>query len=168
MGNRINKRKRKYIPRNTLQFQMNLTDETDREVIRIYEAATKERLALQMFRDGMRLMNALRNNDLSVLFSLFPNTRETLTPKNSELVEEFRQMIENQFKQLPLPGMQPAQTGKSLSSAVLSAPVYDDDDDNVVIRRDESAGQLSSTSFLDAAFGLKDVEMDLGTDAQHE
>lgn len=161
MGKRVNKRKRKYIPRNTIQFQMNLTDETDREVIRIYESAAQERLALQMFRDGMRLMHGLRNNDTSILFALFPDMREILAPKNSELVEQFRQMIESKFQQLPLPGMQ---TGglKSLAGAkTIAMPTFsesdeDEDANNIVLVRNPKAAETTMLNFLASVQGINE------------
>lgn len=162
MADRIKKaRKRKYIPRNTVQYQMNLTSAVDRDVLDIHQQAVQTKSALNLFRDGMRLMWSLRHGDTSFLFQLFPELEGVVTPHDEALLEQFRQMLRAEIKVIPT-APAPASGGiQEIMAPKLAAPIFDAEEDVISIHKDEHAGTVSSTNFLDAAFGFQDVEMDL-------
>ena len=92
-----------------------------------------------MIRDGVRLLWALENNNLAVLFELFPHLQKQFIPEGADLLEQFRQMllqprpVETPAASLPQ-GPQPLAGFKSLP-----LPVDDDDEqDTIILKRSTS------------------------------
>lgn len=156
------KRTRKYVPRNTIQFQMNLRNEVDLEVLKIHEWAASNGKAVQMFRDGFRLMNALQQGDTALLFSLFPDLDGTLKPHDENLIETFRAMLKSEIKLLPATvATAPAQAGglKPLGGAhQIAMPDFsqdeDDDADNITIVHNPKANEQNMLNFLKSVQGI--------------
>src|SRR5262245_58383918 len=86
-------RKRRKIPRETWRFQLRLDNAIDSHVRDILKYAESQRRAVTMIRDGVRLFWALENDDLNVLFELFPNLRGRFMPESDQIIEQFRQIL---------------------------------------------------------------------------
>jgi hypothetical protein len=155
--NTTKKRERRYIPRETRRFQLRLDDPTDMHVREILHYAKSKRRQLTMIRNGIRLMWALENDDLAVLFELFPSLKGRFLGKADDLIEQFRQMLlQNQPTTPEIYGIAGVPTGnpKPLPAPKLAMPTLDDED-TIVIRRDTSSGVSATANFLDAAFGIQ-------------
>ena len=151
------KRERRYIPRETYKFQLRLDHTEDIHVYDILKYAETERRAVTTIRNGIKLMWALENDDLSVLFDLFPNLKGRFVPESTDLLEEFRRMLLQQQRAIPeIPTLAPVSNGgpKPLPAPQIAMPTFDDED-TIVMRRDTNAGASSAASFLDAAFGFQ-------------
>lgn len=134
---------RNFVPRQTRKFQLRLNHPTDSHVGQILDYAKAQRGEVTMIRDGVRLLWALKNNDLSVLFELFPHLERQFKPDAEELIEQFRQMLSQQLSApapqpvsvpMALPDSTAEQGGKkSLAAVKISLPLLDDDDDGDTI-----------------------------------
>lgn len=142
-------KRRTYIPRSTRKFQLRVGERypVDAHVAEILDYKRKQRSEVTTIRDGVRLLWALENNDLSVLFEMFPHLKEKLEPPPTDdgagRLEKIESMLEialaNQkanngytmASQPPLPGLQPMTptTGKQLASPAFALPVFDEDDE---------------------------------------
>lgn len=146
---------RRYVPRETHKFQLRLDDPTDTHVAEVLKYAKTRRRHVTMLRNGIRLMWALENNDLNVLFELFPNLKGRFIPESADLIEQFRQML---LQQRPAEIAPQLTSGpKPLPAPRIAMPTFgqDDDQDTVVIRRDTASGEQAAMNFLDAAFGFQ-------------
>jgi hypothetical protein len=152
------KRDRRYIPRETRKFQLRLDDPTDIHVREVLHYAKAQRRQLTMIRNGIRLMWALENDDLSILFELFPNLKGRFLGNADDLLEQFRQMLLQHQPATPeiygIAGV-PAGNPKPLPAPKVAMPTFDDED-TIIIRRDTSAGVSAAANFLDAAFGIQE------------
>src|SRR5689334_19866415 len=72
---------RKQIKRQTRKFQLRVGQEypIDSHVAEILNYKRSQRAEVTTIRDGVRLLWALENNDLSVLFEMFPKVKDQLT-----------------------------------------------------------------------------------------
>jgi hypothetical protein len=156
------KRVRRYIPRETWRFQLRLDNSIDTHVRDILKYAETQRRSVTMIRDGVRLLWALENDDLSVLFDLFPKLKERFEPNSADLLEEFRQMLVNHHPSPPdiptLPSLSKG-SAKPLLAPEVPMPTFEDED-TMVVRRDVNAGANTTANFLDAAFGFQKREDD--------
>ena len=71
---------RKQVKRKTKHFQLRVEHPIDAHVDEILSFAKSQRREVTVIRDGVRLLWALENNDLSVLFDMFPYLKAQLTP----------------------------------------------------------------------------------------
>jgi hypothetical protein len=69
------KTKRQSIPRSTRKFQLRKDHAVDQHVAEILDFKRAKRAEVTTIRDGVRLIWALENNDLSVLFEMFPHLK---------------------------------------------------------------------------------------------
>jgi hypothetical protein len=155
---------RNFVPRQTRKFQLRLNHPTDSHVGQILDYAKAQRGEVTMIRDGVRLLWALKNDDLSVLFELFPHLERQFKPDAEVLIEQFRQMLMQQ--QVAAPAPQPALVAasdtaeqgakKSLSAVKIALPLLDDDDDGdtIVITKasDSSNSKEVMANMLKVAF----------------
>jgi hypothetical protein len=154
---------RNFVPRQTRKFQLRLNHPTDSHVGQILDYAKAQRGEVTMIRDGVRLLWALKNDDLSVLFELFPHLERQFKPDAEELIEQFRQMLSQQLVAAPVPqpalvaASEPAEHGgkKSLAAVKIALPLLDDDDDDgetLVLKRKISG--VNGSNLLAGILGL--------------
>lgn len=152
------KRERRFIPRETYKFQLRLDHTGDVHVHDILKYAETQRRAVTIIRDGVRLLWALENDDLSVLFELFPNLKGRFVEDTGGLLEEFRRILLQHQEAIPeIPKLEPLSKGsaKPLLAPEIPMPTFEDED-TMVVRRDVNAGANTTASFLDAAFGFQE------------
>src|SRR5512145_185901 len=124
---------RRYIPRQTRKFQLRRDHPQDAHVAEILDFARTERREVTVIREGVALWWALENGNLEYLFEKFPQYRAQFSPDTNDLIEQFRQMLQQQAnlrQSVPEPAL-PATTGgpKPLGTGPVSRPLFDDDDD---------------------------------------
>lgn len=153
MARRKPNKNRKQVKRQTRHFQLRVEHPIDQHVREILDFKRANRAEVTTIRDGVRLIWALENNDLSVLFELFPHIKPQLTPTppaggvgGSDLAKEIAAQIILQGgtpgylmqSALPAPAPQPEPaapatpaptTGKLLSGfKPLAAPTFEDEE----------------------------------------
>jgi len=156
------KRERRTIPRETRRFQLRLDNSTDAHVREILEYTKSQRREVKIIRDGVRLLWALENDDLSVLFELFPNLKGRFVEDTGDLLEEFRRILLQHQQVIPeVPKLEPMTKGsaKPLLAPEIPMPTFDDED-TMVVRRDVNAGADAAANFLAAAFGIQERKDD--------
>jgi len=140
-----------YIPRQSRKFQLRLNHPIDAHVGKILDYAKSQRREVTMIRDGVRLLWALQNDDLNVLFELFPHMQRQFKPDAEELIEQFRQML-MQYSSAPVqPVSQPLSMGQSgpkpLNAPQFALPLPDDDeedgDDTLLVNRSSDSNANS-------------------------
>lgn len=157
---------RNFVPRQTRKFQLRLNHPTDSHVGQILDYAKAQRGEVTMIRDGVRLLWALKNNDLSVLFELFPHLERQFKPDAEELIEQFRQMIMQQLVAAPapqpvsvpmaLPDSTAEQGGKkSLAAVKIALPLLDDDDDGATLILTRKTTVANGGNLLTGMLGLE-------------
>lgn len=131
------KKQRRYTPRQTRKFQLRLDEPADVHVREILDYARSKRKEVTMIREGVALWWALENGNLDYLFEKFPQYRQQLQPKNDDLIEQFRQMLQQQSAEsgkTPQISGEPAASGpKPLATRHISLPAFDDDDDMATV-----------------------------------
>ena len=144
---------RRRVPRQTRKFQLRHEHPTDRHVGEILDYARTQRREVTVIRDGVRLLWALENNDLSVLFELFPHLKEQFVPAGLSLIEQFQAMLlqTREFAVSPAPAalgqgtlsaLTPTAGPKTLTAAKLELPVFLDDDDTLVIKKSQGGSSI--------------------------
>lgn len=153
------KAKRKPIPRQTRHFQLRKNHPVDTHVSEILDFARAQRREVTVIRDGVRLLWALENNDLSVLFEMFPHLKPQIGgggAGGSEL-REIRSMLEivvagRKSNEMIMQSALPS-TGQQIAGfKALAAPVDDDDLPALVIK--ESTGNTGTMNFLNSLAGI--------------
>ncbi len=120
---------KRYVPRQTRKFQLRHNHPIDAHVSQILDYSRSQRREVTVIRDGVRLLWALENNDLNVLFELFPHLKSQFMPDGLSLMEQIQALFLNsQVLQTPLPISQTSGP-KSLNTPKLELPTFDDDDD---------------------------------------
>lgn len=139
-------RKRKPIPRKTKHFQLRMTHPIDTHVDEILDYARSQRREVTVIRDGVRLLWALENNDLSVLWDLFPHLKPQIAPVGGDggaggRLEKIESMLELVVSQQASNGYLMQSAAAPAGSAVsgnlkaltgakaVSMPTFDDDDE---------------------------------------
>lgn len=80
MAKRKPSKNRKTIKRTTRHFQLRVEHPIDQHVAEILDFKRSQRAEVTAIRDGVRLLWALENGDLSVLFDMFPQYKAQLAP----------------------------------------------------------------------------------------
>jgi hypothetical protein len=144
------KARRRYVPRETRKFQLRRDHPVDTHVSQILDYSKMRKCEVTTIRDGVRLLWALQNDDLSVLFELFPHLKSRFVPEGADLIEQFRQML---MQHQPAPAQ--LHGPKPLAAPKLALPVFDDEDeqDTIVLKRSENTN--ASQNFLNAMLGLQ-------------
>lgn len=126
------KPKRRYTPRQTRKFQLRQDNTGDLHIAEILDYARTQRREVTMIRDGVRLLWALENNNLSVLFDLFPHLQKQFVPEGTDLIDQLRQMLaEVRPVESPAPALKSLQP--MAAARPLSLPLEDDDEDQDTI-----------------------------------
>src|SRR5258707_2338325 len=122
---------KRYTARQTRKFQLRRDHPVDAHVSEILDYSRSKRREVTVIRDGVRLLWALENNDLSVLFEMFPYLKDQFIPGGLNLIEQIRSML---LETHPMP-LEPERVGQSAGLKALNAPakafelpVFDDDD----------------------------------------
>jgi hypothetical protein len=87
-------RNRKPVSRQTRHFQLRRDHPVDQHVAEILDYKRSKRAEVTAIRDGVRLLWALENNDLSVLFELFPHLKTKMGSDGDGGLSEIKSMLE--------------------------------------------------------------------------
>jgi len=145
-SNKSQKRARPYIPRKTYKFQLRRDTEIESQVINVLDQAKSQRRQVTVIREAVALWAALESGNLEYLFEKFPQYRAQLQPDTHNLIEQFRQMLQQNAAAAPAPRA----LGQGTNTLELPPPTFDDDDD-LVIKHDS---QASSTAMLNTVFSF--------------
>src|SRR4029079_15471660 len=100
--NKTTTAKKRYTPRQTRKFQLRLDHPTDVHVSEILDYSRAKRREVTVIRDGVRLLWALENNDMSVLFEMFPHLKDQFIPGGLNLIEQIREIVSHAPPIMPL------------------------------------------------------------------
>lgn len=146
--------KKRYVPRQTRKFQLRHNHPIDAHVGEILDYSRAQRREVTVIRDGVRLLWALENNDLSVLFELFPHFKNQFVPDGLNLIEQIQTLFLNSQV---LPPASPVNMGagpKALNAPTFALPVFEDEDDELPTLVTYNNNSVS-TNFLGGIMGLK-------------
>ncbi len=147
---------KRYVPRQTRKFQLRHNHPIDAHVSEILDFSRSQRREVTVIRDGVRLLWALENNDLNVLFELFPHLKTQFLPDGINLIEQIQSMILNSQV---LPAQSPAKQSsglKALKAPTFALPIFEDDDEDlptVITRRSTSTD--AGANFLGGLSSLR-------------
>jgi hypothetical protein len=122
---------KRYTPRQTRKFQLRRDHPIDAHVSEILDYSRTKRREVTVIRDGVRLLWALENNDLSVLFEMFPHLKDQFIPGGISLIEQIQSML---LKLSTLPAEAPVnqQIGpKPLKAPTFALPIFEDNEDDL-------------------------------------
>ena len=122
---------KRYTPRQTRKFQLRRDNPVDIHVSEILDYSRAKRREVTVIRDGVRLLWALENNDLSVLFEMFPHLKNQFLPDGLNLIEQIQSML---LQTRAMPSDQPAGQPvglKALNAPTFTLPTFDDEDDEL-------------------------------------
>lgn len=145
-SNKSQKRVRPYIPRKTYKFQLRRDSEIESQVINILDNAKSQRRQVTVIREAVALWAALESGNLEYLFEKFPQYRAQLQPDTHNLIEQFRQMLQQNAAPAP------RALGQGTNTLELPPPSFDDDDDDDLVIKHDS--QASSTAMLNTVFSF--------------
>ena len=123
---------KRYTPRQTRKFQLRRDHPIDAHVSEILDYSRARRREVTVIRDGVRLLWALENNDLSVLFEMFPHLKDQFIPGGVNLIEQIQSML-TQVQRLPQETERAGQAVglKALTAPTFALPVFDDEDEEL-------------------------------------
>jgi hypothetical protein len=136
---------KRYTPRQTRKFQLRRDHPIDAHVSEILDYSRSKRREVTVIRDGVRLLWALENNDLSVLFEMFPHLKDQFIPGGLNLIEQIQSILLQAHVPPPEPAGQPAGL-KALNAPTFALPVFEDDDElpTLVTNRSTSTSGVSN------------------------
>jgi hypothetical protein len=122
---------KRYVPRQTRKFQLRHNHPIDAHVGEILDFSRSQRREVTVIRDGVRLLWALENNDLSVLFELFPHLKSQFVPDGLSLMEQIQTLFLNSqvLRNEPQPELKASSGAKALKAPTFDLPTFDDDDE---------------------------------------
>jgi len=123
---------KRYTARQTRKFQLRRDHPVDAHVSEILDYSRSKRREVTVIRDGVRLLWALENNDMTVLFEMFPHLKDQFIPGGLNLIEQIRGML---LQAPPMPP-EPERVGqaaglKALKSPSFTLPVFEDEDEDL-------------------------------------
>jgi len=122
---------KRYTPRQTRKFQLRRDHPIDAHVSEILDYSRSKRREVTIIRDGVRLLWALENNDMSVLFEMFPHLKDQFIPGGITLIEQIQSIL-LQTHILPTNAPVPQSTGpKAMSVPTFALPVFEDNEDDL-------------------------------------
>lgn len=124
---------KRYVPRQTRKFQLRHNNPIDVHVGEILDFSRSQRREVTVIRDGVRLLWALQNNDLSVLFEMFPHLKSQFVPDGLSLMEQIQTLFLNSqvLRNEPQPQLTPSIGLKSMNTPKFELPTFEDDDDEL-------------------------------------
>lgn len=88
--------KRKPVPRHTRKYQFRNDHPVDNHVEEILNFWKSSKQEITNLRKAVSLYYAIEQGNLEVLFEMFPQYRSQFTPGNSQLIEQFMQILVQQ------------------------------------------------------------------------
>jgi hypothetical protein len=85
--------KRKPVPRHTRKYQFRNDHPVDQHVEGILDFWKSSKQEITNLRKAVSLYYAIEQGNLEVLFEMFPQYRSQFTPGNSQLIEQFMQIL---------------------------------------------------------------------------
>lgn len=147
--------KRRYIPRQTRKFQLRQDHPVDNHVAEILDFARTQRREVTLIREAVALYWALENGNLETLFEKFPQYRAHFKPDTTELIEQFRQLLQQQGNAEKSEGIPVLAGPKPLVTPKLSLPLPDEDDDQDTVVLKRSTNTDASMNFLNSMLSLQ-------------
>ena len=122
---------KRYTPRQTRKFQLRRDHPIDAHVSEILDYSRSKRREVTVIRDGVRLLWALENNDMTVLFEMFPHLKDQFIPGGLNLIEQIREIVMHAPPIMPLEPEPVGQAAglKALNAPTFALPVFEDDDE---------------------------------------
>ena len=149
---------KRYTPRQTRKFQLRRDHPVDAHVSEILDYSRTKRREVTVIRDGVRLLWALENNDLSILFDMFPHLKDQFIPGGLNLIEQIQAMLLQVKVSAPEP--EPERVGQAAGLKALNAPTFalpifeDDDEDLPTVITTKGTRNDPGTNFLGGVMGL--------------
>lgn len=152
---------RKQIKRTTRHFQLRTEHPKDAHVLEVLTYLKGQRREVTVIRDAIALYWALENNNLDVLFEMFPQHRDKLTGGDggaggNELAREIAAQIilQGGAPGLLMSGQPAAGTGKQLNAPQFQMPTFEELDDAPTVIISKSTVD-SSMNFVNALKGMQ-------------
>jgi len=147
---------KRYTPRQTRKFQLRRDHPVDAHVSEILDYSRTKRREVTVIRDGVRLLWALENNDLSVLFEMFPHLKDQFIPGGLNLIEQIQSML-LQAHTLPAEAVTIQPDGpRALKAPTFALPIFEDNEDDlptIVIHKDTQ--NTAANNFLKGLLSLQ-------------
>ena len=123
---------KRYTPRQTRKFQLRRDHPIDVHVSEILDYSRSQRREVTVIRNGVRLLWALENNDLSVLFEMFPHLKDQFIPGGVNLIEQIQSMLTQLHPLSPEPERVGQAVGlKALNAPTFALPLFEDADEEL-------------------------------------
>jgi hypothetical protein len=146
--------KKRYTPRQTRKFQLRLDHPIDVHVSEILDYSRSKRREVTVIRDGVRLLWALENNDLSILFELFPHLKDQFLPGGVNLIDQIRSML--QESSLPAEMSVQPSGPKLMNAPTFALPIFEDNEDDLpTIITHKDTHNNAAHNFLKGIMGLQ-------------
>lgn len=150
---------KRYTPRQTRKFQLRRDHPVDAHVSEILDYSRTKRREVTVIRDGVRLLWALENNDLSVLFEMFPHLKDQFIPGGLNLIEQIQSML-LQSHSLPVQ-TEPERAGqgiglKAMNAPTFALPAFDDEDDELptIVTGKSNSDVNAAANLIGLALGM--------------
>lgn len=146
---------KRYVPRQTRKFQLRHNNPIDVHVGEILDYSRSQRREVTVIRDGVRLLWALENNDLNVLFELFPHLKDQFIPGGTALLDQIQslflnsQVLPQAAPALPHAGL------KSLKAPTFELPTFDDDDELPTLVTNKNMTNDPGLNFIGGLMNLR-------------
>jgi hypothetical protein len=147
---------KRYTARQTRKFQLRRDHPVDAHVSEILDYSRSKRREVTVIRDGVRLLWALENNDLSILFEMFPHLKDQFIPGGLNLIEQIQAML----LQTHIASPEPERVGQAIGLKAMNAPTFalpvfeDDDEDLPTVITTKGTANDPGTNFLGTISGL--------------
>ena len=126
MAKRKQSKNRKQVKRQTRHFQLRVEHPIDQHVQEILDFKRSKRAEVTAIRDGVRLLWALENNDLSVLFDMFPHLKPQIAAsapaEGGGQLDEIKGLLEMIASQQKPPGGYLMQSALPIPQKPIVAP----------------------------------------------
>lgn len=169
MAKRKQAKTRKQVKRQTRHFQLRAEHPVDQHVKEILDFKKSKRSEVTAIRDGVRLLWALENNDLSVLFEMFPHLKPQIAGGggggNSDL-HEIKSMLEivvagrksNELLMQSAAAPAGTTTGKQIAAPKFDLPEDDSDDLPTIVTQQSKSAINSAQNLINCVMGLHTAE----------
>jgi len=147
---------KRYTPRQTRKFQLRRDNPVDVHVSEILDYSRTKRREVTVIRDGVRLLWALENNDLSVLFEMFPHLKDQFIPGGLSLIEQIQSML-LQVSALPAEApVNQAVRGNLMKAPTFALPIFEDNEDDLpTIITHKDTNNNAANNFLKGLMNLQ-------------
>ena len=148
--------RKRYTARQTRKFQLRRDHPVDAHVSEILDYSRAKRREVTVIRDGVRLLWALENNDMTVLFEMFPHLKNQFLPDGLNLIEQIQSML----LQTRALSAEPERAGqgvglKGMNAPPMALPVFEDDDDLPTVVTSKITDAAITTNMLNGMRNLQ-------------